>query len=360
MRTRWIVLIVVIVVIMAVSIIPIWSALSNTVFNTGGAATYESYNPYGSGGTWYKGQTHDHSTRSDGELAPSEVVARYADLGFKFIAITDHHTITKIKGGSLLVLGQEYGKGSTESGEMYKPHMSGINISSVYSESASLQSRIDSINSQRGLVVLNHPTTLLYAYDMDELVGLDNYTGLEIFNGYSDGFLSGDPVSTWDKVLSTGKRVWGVASDDAHGAEDYGKGWVEVRLSGKLTTGNVVNAIKHGSFYSTQGPTISDLRFDGTTFSVSSPGADSISFYGRNGKLLSSVDGGYANYTVDWSGGYVRAEVYKDGLKAWSQPVFIGSKTTSSTFQVMNDGFVMSASWCTARGADLDLLRFHA
>jgi hypothetical protein len=359
MKARWIVLIVVIVVVLAVSIIPVWSALNNSVFNTGGTATFEPYNPYGSGGTWYKGQLHCHSTRSDGELAPSEVVARYSSLGYQFIAISDHHTVTKIKGGSLLVLGQEYGKGSAESGEMYKPHMNGINISSVYSESASLQSRIDSINAQHGLVVLNHPTTLFYAYDMDDLIGLENYTGMEIYNGQSDGTFSGDEVSAWDKVLSTGKMVWGVAGDDAHVPDDYGKGWVEVRIAGSLTTANVVNAIKRGSFYSTQGPTISDLKFNGTAFSVSSPGADSVSFYGRDGKLLKSVDGGNATYNVDGSGGYVRAEVSKDGQKAWSQPVFIGSKNTSLT-QVAHDGFASTASWFIARGSDPALLKVHA
>ena len=307
---------------------PVLSALNN-LLNNNGNATFQSYNPYSTGGTWYKGQLHIHSTRSDGHFTPTEVVNRYASMGYDFIAISDHHTVTKIKATSLLVLGQEYGKGSSESGLEREPHMNGINISSVYSESASLQARIDSIVSQRGIVTLNHPTTFFFEYSMDDLIGLSNYTALEIFNGKS-GFWEGNPVGAWDKVLSTGKRVWGVAADDAHKAEDYDKGWVEVRLTGKLTTANVLNTIKKGNFYSSTGPTISDLRFDGTTFSVVSPDADSIKFFGKNGKLLHTVSGGYANYTVDWNGGYVRAEVYKDGLKAWSQPVFIGSQDAKS------------------------------
>lgn len=308
--------------VMLVSAVPVWSALEDMLGN--GGVSFQPYNPYATGGTWYKGQTHVHSTRSDGDLTPTEVVARYTSLGYKFIAITDHHTVTKIRATSLLVLGQEYGKGSSESGLERSPHMNGINISSVYSESASLQARIDSIVSQRGIVTLNHPTTIFFEYSMDDLIGLRNYTALEIYNGES-GFWEGNPVGAWDKVLSTGKRVWGVAADDAHQANDYNKGWVEVRLTGKLTTANVLNTIKKGNFYSSTGPTISELHFDGTTFSVVSPDADSISFFGKGGKLLRSVDGGHANYTVDGSEGYVRAEVEQGDKKAWSQPVFIGS-----------------------------------
>jgi hypothetical protein len=351
MKARWIAVIVIVVVLL-VSITLVWPALSSMFLSTD--ASFEPYNPYESGGTWYKGGLHSHSTRSDGKLSPSEVVARYASLGFDFIAITDHHTVTKIKGNGLLVLGQESGKGSTESGEEYHPHMNGIAISTAPSESLSQQQRIDSITAQGGIVVLNHPTVFFYAYDLNDLRDLKNYTGMEIYSGYSDGVLKGNPVSLWDDILSTGKRVWGVAADDAHELDDYGKGWIEVRLTGALNTANVINAIKKGSFYSSQGPTISDLSFNGTTFSVSTPNADSVNFYGRNGKLLKSVSEGNASYTVDGSEGYVRAEVSKDGLKARSQPVFIGSTPTSSTMQIAHiNHLAVRSDWFIAQWSDL-------
>ncbi|NLT38199.1 MAG: CehA/McbA family metallohydrolase [Methanomassiliicoccus sp.] len=338
MKARSIVLIIVAIVVMAVAIVPVWSALSSTLFpSPSDNVDFAEYNPYASGGTWYKGQLHSHSTRSDGELAPSDVVARYASFGYKFIAISDHHTVTKIKGGSVLVLGQEYGKGSTESGLQYNPHMNGINISSAPSEDLPQQKRIDSITSQSGIVVLNHPTMFMFSYDLNDLKELRNYTAIEIYNGYSDGFLSGDAVSLWDDILSTGRVVWGTAGDDAHTSATYDKGWIEVRLSGKLTTANVINAIKRGSFYSTQGPMFDELRFNGTTFTVSSPDAHCISFYGRDGRLLETVNGGYANYTVKGNEGYVRAEVSADGLKAWSQPVFVGKSSTSVSGNTVSD-----------------------
>ena len=39
----------------------------------------------------YKGDTHLHSNRSDGESSPFEVAVNYRKAGFDFIALTDHH-----------------------------------------------------------------------------------------------------------------------------------------------------------------------------------------------------------------------------------------------------------------------------
>ncbi len=331
-----------VVVVLLVSIIPIWSPFNDLwSFNTGANATFQPYNPYDGSGTWYKGQLHCHSTMSDGELAPSEVAARYASLGFQFIALTDHDTVTKIRGGSLLVLGQESGKGSTESGSGHMTHMGGIDISSAPSISASQQERIDSIISQGGIAILHHPTALFYSYGESTLESLKNYTGMEIYNGLYNSIIGGASTSAWDRVLSTGKMVWGFAGDDAHSPAEFGKAWIEVRVSGSLTTANVVNAIKHGSFYATQGPIIGDISFKGKTFSVSSSGADSISFFGLGGKLLKTVSGSNANYSIQGNEGYVRAEVSQNGLKAWTQPVFIGSQAASSTQVIPSDFLAM-------------------
>ncbi|NLE95802.1 MAG: hypothetical protein GX600_09045 [Dehalococcoidia bacterium] len=43
---------------------------------------------------WYKGHTHCHSTRSDGNLAPEAVACWYRDHGYSFLSITDHFVLT--------------------------------------------------------------------------------------------------------------------------------------------------------------------------------------------------------------------------------------------------------------------------
>ena len=46
--------------------------------------------PFGKPGRFFRGNIHTHSTRSDGRLPPSQVVAAYRDHGYDFLAITDH------------------------------------------------------------------------------------------------------------------------------------------------------------------------------------------------------------------------------------------------------------------------------
>jgi PHP domain len=288
------------------------------------------YNPYDLAGPWYKGQLHCHSTNSDGQLAPEAVVARYADMGFDFIALTDHNTITKVN-GSILVLGQEYGKGSVEATSI--THMNGINVTWVPTTSDSVQQRIDNISAQNGLASLNHPTAWPFTYPHDVLMGLANYTDLEVYNGNHDSYAS----TQWDEVLSAEHRVWGIATDDAHRAEQFGRAWIEVRLTGPVTTDAVLDAIRHGSFYATQGPLITDVNVSEGNLTVRCPDADRIVFIGKGGQVLASFAGSEASYHFKGNESYVRAEVLRNGLKAWTQPVFIEPEPSATSSLVQTD-----------------------
>jgi hypothetical protein len=46
--------------------------------------------------TWYRGNTHAHTTNSDGDSTPFAVASRYKDLGYNFLVITDHNTLTDV------------------------------------------------------------------------------------------------------------------------------------------------------------------------------------------------------------------------------------------------------------------------
>ena len=50
--------------------------------------------PAGAQVNWYKGNTHCHTTNSDGDLPPRQVVRWYHDHGYNFIVITDHNILT--------------------------------------------------------------------------------------------------------------------------------------------------------------------------------------------------------------------------------------------------------------------------
>ncbi len=259
------------------------------------------FNPYTSGGEWYKGQMHCHSTQSDGAFAPRDVVSRYENLGYDFIALTDHEKITKVTGG-ILVLGQEYGKGSTEStGET---HMNGINISYVPYKYAPEQERVDNMTAQGGIVTLNHPAFYKYAYEDEVMAALTDYTCLEIANG-----------------------------------------WIVVWTSGELTTESIIDAIKRGSFYASTGAVIDDIVVSGSNITVSTPGANNIRFFGSEGKLLAAFNGSQATYHFNGTEGYVRAVVGANDGWGWTQPVFVGPKAS-----VPEDALVIGSSHVNAVG----------
>ncbi|MBU6151765.1 MAG: hypothetical protein KGR25_09965, partial [Chloroflexi bacterium] len=45
-------------------------------------------------GAWFRGNLHCHTTESDGNVSPSDAAAGFANLGYDFLAITDHDRIT--------------------------------------------------------------------------------------------------------------------------------------------------------------------------------------------------------------------------------------------------------------------------
>ena len=88
---------------------------------------------------------------------------------------------------------------------------------------------------------MNHPN-FKWSIGAEELLAVDGYRFVEIYNGHpasnNDG--GGGLPSTyniWDRLLSAGRQVWGIAVDDSHhfqrqfGPErsNPGRGWVQVR-----------------------------------------------------------------------------------------------------------------------------------
>ncbi|MBI4811592.1 MAG: hypothetical protein HY800_09190, partial [Ignavibacteriales bacterium] len=46
---------------------------------------------------WFKGNTHAHTTRSDGNEPPRRVVRWYFDHEYNFLVVTDHDKLTDIQ-----------------------------------------------------------------------------------------------------------------------------------------------------------------------------------------------------------------------------------------------------------------------
>ncbi len=65
------------------------------------------------GNTWYRGNLHAHTQRSDGRLSYEDMVSLYRDAGYDFVAATDHWVWSETEESQdfLLLAGCEYDVG---------------------------------------------------------------------------------------------------------------------------------------------------------------------------------------------------------------------------------------------------------
>ncbi len=185
---------------------------------------------------------------------------------------------------------------------------------------------------------VNHPNWT-WGLTADDIRPVEGAALLEVYNMGSGCNNEGDPVNgrpsveaIWDDLLTGGKVIWGVCSDDAYtyteGHPDGpGKGWIVVRASA-LTREHVMNAIAKGDFYSSTGVELSEVLSTREQISLTiSPDGRSgfvTKFIGSGGKVLSEVEGLDPVYRFTGEEDYVRARVSASGGSlALTQPVWV-------------------------------------
>ena len=301
---------------------------------------------------WFKGNLHAHTLNSDGDSTPDDVVRWYREHRYNFVAITDHNYFTNVDGLNALhgaadkfivIKGEEV---TDRFGE--KPiHVNGLDPSGFItppggsSVVATVQNMIDAIRAARGVPSINHPN-FGWAITADELGQVQRTRLFEVFNGHPTvNNLGGGGVpgleETWDRILSSGKLLYGIAVDDAHSfkrpedktAPRPGTGWVHVRVA-RLEPRAIVDALERGDFYSSTGVEMRaiDVSASALTLTVREERSSKyrIQFIGRQGRVLSEATTSPATYTFTGDEGYVRAKVIEsNGKLAWIQPVPAGA-----------------------------------
>jgi hypothetical protein len=298
---------------------------------------------------WLKGNTHTHTTNSDGDSPPEAVAQWYRDHGYNFLFITDHEYLTPIEplniafgrpGSFLVMAGQEI----TDSVNKKPYHANGLGLRKVVLPNKgssivdSLQADISNIRGSGGLAQINHPN-FGWALTSTELKALRDYTLLEIYSGHPlINYLGGGGIPSaeqmWDDVLSSGKLVYGVASDDSHHFKPTndmspalpGFGWIVVRAR-ELSAEAVMNAIGRGDFYASTGVELEDYSADTKSISLKIKekrwSKYRVLFIGKRGRVLAESVTNPAQYRFRGHEGYVRAKILEsNGKMAWTQPVF--------------------------------------
>ncbi len=273
--------------------------------------------------TWLRGNLHTHTTNSDGNRPPQEVVNIYAEMGYDFLVLSNHDKVTdptKLDPkGMTLIPGNEI----TANG----PHMLHVGAKTVVPALPDTQEVLNRVVVDGGFAVMNHPNwTADYNHcDLAVLEKLQGYAGIEIFNGVIL-FHEGSELATdkWDRLLAQGRHIWGFASDDSHNDNHRGLGWVMVQTSDRSAKG-IVEAMHTGRFYASTGVTVDNITVKGQTVFVWAGNAQLFRVYGARGRMLATAKGNHITYTADPQKdiSYIRVEAFGEGdTRAWLQPMF--------------------------------------
>lgn len=303
--------------------------------------------PDTTGMQWYKGNTHTHTTNSDGDSSPDYVARWYKSHGYAFLVLSDHNFFTDpaalaslVDSSFLLIAGEEV----TSSFERAPVHVNGLNISGLIEPQkdstlvGTIQKNVDAIRDDGGVPHINHPN-FRWAFHHRELLQINRDKLLEIYNGHpavhnlgGGGWPGMEEV--WDHLLTAGKRIYGIAVDDAHhfqgefapSRSNPGRGWVVVRAS-SLDAGEIVQNLEQGLFYASTGVELEDVIVEAGRLEIRiAPRADfryRTTFIGDGGKELAISEENPATFELSTPLRYVRAKVIDSGgAVAWVQPVF--------------------------------------
>jgi hypothetical protein len=322
--------------------------LASAVFVFAQAPSPKSQAP----GLWFKGNLHTHTINSDGDSTPDDVVRWYREHGYHFVTITDHNYLTTVDGLNalhgaddkfLVMKGEEL---TDRLGN--KPiHVNGFAPESFIKPPGGssvvnmVQNMVDAIRGAKGVPSINHPN-FGWAITADELQQVQRMRLFEVYSGHPTvNNLGGGGVpgleEVWDRILSSGKLLYGIAVDDAHyfkrpedkTAPRPGQAWVYVRAP-RLESRALLEALERGDFYGSTGVEMQsiDATASSLTLTIKQQASSKyrIQFIGRQGRVLNESTASPATYTFKGDEGYVRAKVIEsNGALAWIQPVSVGT-----------------------------------
>jgi len=318
---------------------------------------------------WYKGNTHAHSTYSDGDTDVKDVIKWYHDNDYHFLFVTDHNYPLQpdsvklpfaTRPDFILIPGNEVSdelvihtsalhttgriptissfRNMLKNGELSDAEFNAL----PETHSGILAMHVKDILDAGGLPVLNHPN-FVTGVQVADILPVKYLKHMELFNGHPSVYNWGNEIHSaveikWDSILMQGKLLFGLASDDTHQLKQTdremanpGRGWIMVHAA-SIGSQDIMNAIEAGDFYASTGVFLDDYRVENNVISVKidekstlaelqagrgyarkdlkdlSPGY-CIAFIGCNGKILKSVNAAKAKYKIQPSDQYVRVRI---------------------------------------------------
>ncbi len=306
---------------------------------------------------FYKGNLHCHSTVSDGRQTREALREKYRAAGYGFLCYSDHEMytdLTALETEDFITLpGVEWscapknvlahtithhmhgvaGTRAMLEAAAERPFRDGEVLPRLTFKGTETPAEMRAYVAARGcLTIYNHP---VWSCATPEDIGaLEGYTAIEVYNnGCELENRTGFAAYHWDRLLTAGRRIFGVATDDNHNRsipDDSCGGWIMVNAP-VLTREAVTGAIAAGRFYASTGPVIRNYGIAGGEVFVECGPVHHIhvvaggiigagrSFWSADGR--DSLTG--ARFALGGHERYVRIEcVAGNGAIAWSNPMY--------------------------------------
>ena len=302
-------------------------------------------------GKLLKGNLHCHTTRSDSSATPEETLRIYAEHGYDFVAFTDHRIYNlrqyAPETGVLVIPGMEMDRDLyNESGRCFHTVFIGpekekgngfeqderFPTDSVEGQADYSEKILRDVYAKNNMVIYAHPEwscTPSVAFDkMEGIFAMGIWNTICSMEWACDRNAYG-----WDDILRQGRKIWGVASDDAHDPKYMAHGWVCVNAEKNVDS--ILKALREGAFYSSCGPEIYDFTVDDSAIHLKCSPVSEIRFISDMLFPRIKTGEGITEVTLEltppnWINTdrlkehYIRAEITDaEGKRAWTNPIFL-------------------------------------
>ena len=291
----------------------------------------------------YRGNLHGHSTHSDGQNSPVEVVELYRAAGYDFTCLSEHLWSDPRFSAPTIIDATAFDSPdfvTIISAELHCPgkahdrdglwHIVANGLPVDFPMAGDGETGPDMVRravAAGAYVTIAHPEWYCMTDEEARSLAAAGAHGVEIYNHSSAlEAARGGGIATLDLLLHAGHRLHLTATDDSHHVPgDAFGGWVMVAAD-SLIAADIVVALKAGRFYASAGPDFTDITIDGTTLHVGTSPVERVILVADNhqAQFVAGADLTMANFDLASLDSEFFRIVAMDGQgrSAWSNPIW--------------------------------------
>ncbi len=297
--------------------------------------------PFDKPGRFLRGNIHMHTDASDGEVSLDQAITAYRMNNYDFVAVTDHflreygYPITDTRchrsEDFTTLIGAELHAPSLENGEPWHLLALGLPLDFPRPNPEDDGPELARKAWEAGAFIgIAHPAW--YGMTTEDIERVRHAHAIEVFNhGCAADSDRGESWHIADLVLAGGRRLSTFGADDAHFREAYPDThgtWTMVKTE-ENEPDALLEALKQGHFYSSQGPLFHDiaLNSDRSELVVRCSPVNAIKVIGPGARFESAHGAAMTGYRFplhQFQEDYCRVTIVDDaGRRAWSNPIWL-------------------------------------